>query len=85
MNRFANRNTSMFCTVSLPRKWSMRKIWSSRQYAVQLLVERERALEVGAERLLDDEAAQAVRLVGEARPCAIVSAASANTPGGSAR
>ena len=55
----------MFCTVSLPRKWSIRKIWSSRQYRVQLLVERERALEVGTERLLDHEPAKAVGLVGE--------------------
>ena len=26
---FANRNASMFCAASLPRKWSIRKIWLS--------------------------------------------------------
>ena len=25
----ANRNARMFCAASLPRKWSIRKIWSS--------------------------------------------------------
>ena len=27
----AKRNARMFCAASLPRKWSMRKIWRSRK------------------------------------------------------
>ena len=47
----ANRKARMFCAASLPRKWSIRKTWLSRN-AVHLVVQLDRALQVGAERLL---------------------------------
>jgi hypothetical protein len=52
----AKRNARMFCAASLPRKWSMRKIWLSSNGLVDLVVEDDRAVEVGAERLLHDDA-----------------------------
>ena len=48
----ANRNARMFCAASLPRKWSIRKIWLSSERLVHLVVELDRAVQVGAERLL---------------------------------
>ena len=46
---------------SLPRKWSMRKICSSLKTSCKLGVERDRAVEIGAERLFHDDAAVARR------------------------
>ena len=50
----AKRNARMFWAASLPRKWSIRKIWPLVEGLVHLVVERDRALQVGAERLLHD-------------------------------
>ena len=52
----AKRRVSRLSAASLPRKWSMRKIWSSREDLVHRVVELARRLEVGAERLLHDHA-----------------------------
>ncbi len=65
MNRFANRNTKMFCTVSLPRKWSMRKIWSSCQYLCSCSLSASALSQILTERLLDDEATPSLGLVRE--------------------
>ena len=48
----AKRNARMFCAASLPRKWSMRKIWLSSECFVHESVEFDCAGQVGAERLL---------------------------------
>ena len=48
----ANRKARMFWAASLPRKWSIRKICRSSERLVHLVVELDRALQVGAERLL---------------------------------
>ncbi len=45
----------MFCAASLPRKWSMRKIWLLVEDLVQPRVELLRGRQVGAERLLHDD------------------------------
>ena len=52
----------MFCTASLPRKWSIRKICASSSALCKRLVERARGGEVAPERLLDDQP----RTLGEA-------------------
>ena len=51
----ANRKARMFCAASLPRKWSIRKICALVEGLVHRVVEDDRAVEVGAERLLHDD------------------------------
>ncbi len=51
----AKRNARMFCAASLPRKWSIRKIWLSSNTSCSRALRLLRGLEVGAERLLHDD------------------------------
>ena len=57
----ANRKARMFSAASLPRKWSIRKIWSLVERLVQRGVERAALRQVGAEGLLHDDFAPARR------------------------
>ena len=53
----AKRKARMFCAASLPRKWSMRKIWLSSNVSCRACVQPAGAGQVGAERLLHDDPA----------------------------
>ena len=53
----ANRNARMFCAASLPRKWSIRKIWSSLKTRCSSLFSDLERRQVDAERLLHDDPA----------------------------
>jgi hypothetical protein len=50
----AKRNARMFCAASLPRKWSIRKIWLSSKTSCSRALSFF-AVQVGAERLLHDD------------------------------
>ena len=51
----AKRKARMFWAASLPRKWSMRKTWSSAKISCTDGVQRPGGGQVGAERLLHDD------------------------------
>ena len=52
----AKRKARMFCAGSLPRKWSIRKIWLSLNVSCTVALSADGALQVGAEGLLHDHA-----------------------------